>query len=162
MPVSAVFVEEGLMSKSSLFFFAAALLAVVCLPIASRNPQAAPAQAPATGKSPKPTAESQAKAKEIYKRDCALCHGANGNGKGDLATGMNLTLADWTDPKALAGKSDSDLFAIVRNGKNQMPAEDPGRASDTEVSNVIAYIRTLSKNQPPDPAEAPAPAPASN
>ncbi len=148
------------MLKSSLLVFAAVALAVVCLPIAGRNPQAAPAQAPATGKSPKPTAESQAKAKEIYKRDCALCHGATGNGKGDLATGMNLTLANWTDPKALADKQDSDLFTMIRNGKNQMPAEDPGRASDSEVSNLIIYIRSLSKNQPPAPADAPAPAPA--
>jgi len=146
------------MSKSSLLIFAAALLAVICLPIAGRNPQAAsPAQtaAPASGKNPaKPTAESQAKAKEVYKRDCALCHGDNGNGKTDLAAGMNLTLADWTDPKTLADKPDSDLFAIIRNGKNQMPAEDPGRASDTEVWNLIVYIRSLSKNQPPAPAPA--------
>ena len=30
------------MLKSSLLFFAAALLVIVCLPIAGRNPQAAP------------------------------------------------------------------------------------------------------------------------
>ena len=75
---------------------------------------------------------------------------------------MNLTLDDWTDPKNLAGKPDGDLFAIIRNGKNLMPAEDPGRAGDTEVWNMIVYIRTFSKGQPsaPAPAAEPAPAPA--
>ncbi len=156
------------MLKSSLLFFATALVAIVCLPIAGRNPQAAssaaalaPAQNAApvptpSGKNPvRPTAESQAKAKVLYERDCALCHGETGNGKND----MNFTLDDWTNPNTLAGKPDSDLFAIIRNGKNQMPAEDVGRASDTEVWNLIIYIRTLSKNQPPAPAPAAAPAP---
>jgi mono/diheme cytochrome c family protein len=167
MPVSLTSVEEGVMLKSSLLFFAVALLAVVCLPIAGRNPQAAsPAQtaAPAAGKNPvKPTPESRAKAKEIYQRDCALCHGENGNGKTELATSMNLMLDDWTKPDKLANKADSDLFAAIRNGKGEkMPAEDVGRANDTEVWNLILYIRAFPKGQPQAPAApdaAPAPAP---
>ncbi len=140
------------MLKSSLLVFAALLVAAICLPLVGRNPQAAPAQAAATGKNPKPTAESQAQAKAIYKRDCALCHGDTGNGKSDLATSMSLTLDDWTDPKFLADKPDSALFASIRKGKNQMPSEDSGRADDTEVWNLIVYIRSLSKAQPPAPA----------
>jgi cytochrome c5 len=152
------------MLKSSLLFFAAALVVIACLPIAGRNPQAAPtapAQSAApSGKNPvvKPTAESQAKAKMLYGRDCALCHGATGNGKND----MGFTMDDWTNPNTLAGKLDSDLFASIRSGKgDKMPPEDVGRANDTEVWNLIVYIRTLSKNQPaPAPVAAPAPAPA--
>lgn len=136
------------MLKSSLLVFAAILLAALCLPLAGRNPQAAPAQTAVSGNPVKPTAESQAQAKIVYKRDCALCHGDTGNGKSDLATSMSLTLDDWTDPKALADKPDSALFAIIRNGKNQMLAEDSGRADDTEVWNLIIYIRSLSKNPP--------------
>jgi cytochrome c5 len=152
------------MLKSSLLFFAAALVVIACLPIAGHNPQAAPpapAQSAApSGKNPvvKPTAESQAKAKMLYGRDCALCHGATGNGKND----MGFTMDDWTNPNTLAGKLDSDLFASIRSGKgDKMPPEDVGRANDTEVWNLIVYIRTLSKNQPaPAPVAAPAPAPA--
>ena len=152
------------MLKSSLLFFAAALVVIACLPIAGHNPQAAPL-APAqsavstpTGKNPvKPTAESQAKAKMLYGRDCALCHGATGNGKND----MGFSLDDWTNPSTLANKLDSDLFASIRSGKgDKMPAEDAGRANDTEVWNLIIYIRTLSKNQPATPAPAPVAAPA--
>jgi cytochrome c5 len=152
------------MLKSSLLFFAAALVVIACLPIAGHNPQAAPpapAQSAApSGKNPvvKPTAESQAKAKMLYGRDCALCHGATGNGKND----MGFTMDDWTNPNTLAGKLDSDLFASIRSGKgDKMPPEDVGRANDTEVWNLIVYIRTLSKNPPaPAPVAAPAPAPA--
>ncbi len=117
--------------------------------------------APAAGqKNPvKPTAEkSQARAKEIYGADCALCHGDNGNGKTDLAKDMGLTLKDWSNPKTLADRPDQDLFNIIRNGKGKMPAEEAGRAKDDEVGNLIIYIRSLYK-LPPAPAPAPAVAP---
>jgi mono/diheme cytochrome c family protein len=80
--------------------------------------------------------------------DCAMCHGDNGNGKTDIATSMELTLADWTDPKSLAGREDWELFNIIRVGKDKMPPESSGRATDTEVWNLIIYIRTFSKLQP--------------
>jgi mono/diheme cytochrome c family protein len=153
------------MLKSSLLLFAAVLLVVVCLPLQGRSPQQgtpAPAvtpqpaetpAAPAQAKNPvKPTAESQAKAKSIYQIDCAMCHGDNGNGKTDLATSMNLNLDDWTNPATLANKTDADLFTIIRNGKGEkMPPEAAGRANDTEVWNLIIYIRNFSKVAPAAP-----------
>jgi mono/diheme cytochrome c family protein len=122
--------------------------------------------APAAGqKNPvKPTEKSQARAKELYAQDCALCHGDNGNGKTDLAKDMGLTPGDWSNPATLANKQDQDLFNIIRNGKGKMPAEEAGRAKDDEVWNLIIYIRGLHKLTPapvptPTPADAPAPPP---
>ena len=85
------------------------------------------------------------KVKQIYKNDCALCHGDNGNGKSDLATSMSLTLADYTDPKSLSGKSDQELFDVIRKGKDKMPPEEEARAKDAEVRGLIAYCRSMSK-----------------
>ncbi len=154
------------MSKSTLLFFLGGLLVAVCLPIAGRNPLAASpvsalalaqTAAPATpAKNPvKPTAESQARAKALYRRDCAFCHGDIGDGKNT----MDVTLADWTNPTSLAGKTDSEMFAKIRNGVgDKMPPEDAGRATDTEIWNLIFYIRSLSKNHSPAPVATPAPA----
>ncbi len=126
-------------------------------PALTPPPAVAPPPPPVQTKNPvKPTAESQAKAKSIYQIDCALCHGDNGNGKTDLAASMELTMDDWTDPKTLANKQDWELFSIIRNGKGKMPPEDPGRANDTEVWNLIIYIRAFSKAPaaaPPPPAQ---------
>ncbi len=97
--------------------------------------------------------------KEIYQLDCAICHGATGDGKTDLAKDMNLTLVDWTDPKTLEGKSDQELFDIIRKGKDKMPPEDAARAKNDDVKALIVYIRSLSKN-PATPAHT-TPAPAS-
>jgi len=156
------------MLKSSLLLFAAVLLIVVCVPLLGRSPQAgtpAPALAPTQAVTPaapaplknpitKPTAEGQAKAKQLYTIDCAMCHGDNGSGKSDLATSMSLTLDDWTNAATLANKSDGDLFTIIRNGKDKMPPEGEGRAKDNDVWNLVIYIRGFSKGQPTPPAAA--------
>jgi len=139
-----------------------------------RNPQAAPAPAPAqpaaTAQSPapvqlpgaapapapegvpaemknpvKPTAASLAKAKDIYSIDCAMCHGADGTGKTDLATSMGLTLPNFTDAKSLADHPDGELFNVIRNGKDKMPGEDRARANDDVIWNVVLYVRAYSK-----------------
>ena len=122
-------------------------------PALAPTPSVAPAQ-PAAVKNPvKPTAESQARAKSLYAIDCAVCHGDSGNGKTDVAASQGLTLADWTNPKALSDKEDWELFNIIRNGKGAtMPSEPEGRAKDVEVWNLVTYIRSLSQPQPQSPA----------
>jgi mono/diheme cytochrome c family protein len=95
------------------------------------------------------TPESSARANKIYARDCVMCHGDNGNGQTDMARDMALNLKDWTDPKALAGKQDHDLFLVIRHGKDKMLPEDRDRASDDEVRSLILYIRSFSKPQTP-------------
>jgi mono/diheme cytochrome c family protein len=149
------------MLKPFLFLSAVVLFVIVPVPDSTLASGPAAQDAPPASTNPvKPTAASQEKAKKLYAMDCSICHGDNGNGKTDLATSMNLTLADWTDPKSLASLSDQQLFDIVRKGKgDKMPAEDSGRAKDADVWGLITYIRSFSKGQPAAPAPtAPAPA----
>jgi len=142
------------MLKPVLFVSAVALFAIAL----STSPTAL-AQDAAT--KTKVTNDSQTKAKKLFAIDCALCHGATGDGKTDLAKDMQLNLLDWTDAKSLADTQDSELFKTIRGGKGKMPAEDKGRATDDEVWNLIVYIRSLGKAQPASaPAAAPAASPA--
>ena len=92
----------------------------------------------------KATAESLAKAKKMYGYDCAMCHGENGNGKGDLVADLKLTLRDYTDPAALKDLSDGQMFAIIKNGKGQMTGEGD-RAKPDDIWNLVIYVRSLSK-----------------
>lgn len=115
-------------------------------PVPGSMAQEAPAAA-AAKPHVKVTPESQAKAKKLYAVDCAMCHGETGNGKTDMSKDMQLNLPDWTDAKTLAAKSDDDLFAMIRKGKDKMPAEDASRAKDDEVWNMIVYIRNMPKAQ---------------
>jgi mono/diheme cytochrome c family protein len=128
---------------SLILFVAASTANAGHLPQEPATPAAPAAPGP---KNPiKPTAESQAKAKKTYGFDCALCHGEKGDGKTDLAKDMQLTMKDLTDPKSLAGLSDSDLFDLIRKGKDKMPPEEAARAKDDDVWNLVVYVRSLAK-----------------
>jgi len=90
----------------------------------------------------KPSPEGMAKAKKIYGIDCAMCHGANGDGKGDMSDLKNLP--DFTKADAGKDRTDGELFYIIRNGKGDMPKED-NRAKDEDVWNLVNYIRAMAK-----------------
>ena len=92
----------------------------------------------------KPTPESQAHAKKVWGYDCALCHGEKGDGKGDVADSMKLTLKDYTKPDSLKDMTDGQMYDIILKGKGQMPGEE-GRAKPDDIWNMIIYIRNMSK-----------------
>ncbi len=130
-----------LLVASSILFFA--------MPVPIQEPGNAPEatapQAPAKPIPPKikPSPESLARAKKMYGYDCAMCHGTDGAGKGELASQMNLTLSDISDPATLKEKTDAQLYGIIRDGKDKMPAEGD-RMNPQDGWSLIAYVRSLS------------------
>jgi len=93
----------------------------------------------------KPNPESMARAKKIYGYDCAICHGVNGDGKGEAVADLKLTMKDYTDPATLKDLSDGELFYIIRNGRGQMPSEEEARAKPEDVWNMVVLIRSFAK-----------------
>jgi mono/diheme cytochrome c family protein len=131
---------------NNFLLFSAAILFWVAPSFGPTFAEGRPLQdAPASTNPVKPTAASLERAKKLYQVDCAMCHGDNGNGKTDLGKDMQLSLPDWTNPATLANKLDQSLFNAIRNGKGSMPSEVEGRANDTDVWNLIHYIRGMSK-----------------
>jgi mono/diheme cytochrome c family protein len=94
----------------------------------------------------KPNAESIAQGKKYYGYDCAMCHGNNGDGKGDVAIDEKLTLADFGDPATLRNKTDGELFYIIKNGHGHMPPEGD-RLKAPDLWNLVNYIRSLSNKK---------------
>lgn len=92
----------------------------------------------------KATPESQAHAKKVYGYDCAMCHNLNGDGKGDVAQSMKLTMKDYTDPAALKDMTDGQLYVVIKDGKGQMP-EEGSRAKPDDIWNLVIYIRSMAK-----------------
>jgi mono/diheme cytochrome c family protein len=132
-------------------------LALSCFPLAAQQDQKPPDSSspgakefkmpPEAAKTPnpvKPTAASLAAGKKTYGYDCAMCHGKDGDGKGDLAADMKLSLKDYTDPASLKDMTDGELFYIIKNGKGDMPAEGD-RAKPDEVWNLVNYVRSFAK-----------------
>jgi mono/diheme cytochrome c family protein len=93
------------------------------------------------------TDASVARGKKRYSTQCSLCHGTNGDGKGDAAKEMKLNLPDFTKPDTLANRSDGDLFAIISSGKDPMPGAK-GRMADVQLWNLVNFLRSLSGKVP--------------
>ncbi len=88
-----------------------------------------------------------ARGKKIYATQCAFCHGDKGDGKGDVATDMKLTLVNFTKPETLKNRTDGELFAIIGSGADPMPGQ-AGRLSETQRWNLVNYLRALSGKVP--------------
>jgi len=73
-----------------------------------------------------------------------MCHGADGNGKGDLVADMGLKMQDLRVPATLQGMSDKDLYILIHDGKGKMPAEGD-RAKPDDVWNLVILIRSFAK-----------------
>ena len=108
--------------------------------IAQGSPEAALAKNPVAA-----TPESLGEGKRVYLRYCASCHGANGEG----GSGNDLIPAapDLTDKEWKHGSTDGEIFSVVKNGVppelNMVRFGD--QIKDTDIWNVVNYIRSLAK-----------------
>jgi len=138
--------------------FAFVLAILILLSVISPSAQQAPSQPKVTAYAAipvqdakavnpvKPTPESIARAQKWWKLDCAMCHGKDGNGKGETAQDMKLQIADFTNPDTLKDRSDGEIFYIIKNGHQDMPPEGP-RVKTEENWDLVNYVRSLSKKK---------------
>ena len=92
----------------------------------------------------KTSPSSVASGKKKYGQDCAMCHGKEGAGDGDLAEDMHLKLKDFREADALKDLSDADIYKIINNGKGKMMGEE-GRLKPDEIWDVVNFVRSLAK-----------------
>ena len=126
-------------------------MAAVCLTTSviarQGNPEAAKVKNPVAA-----SPESIAAGKTTYATMCASCHGADAKG------GIVLSVIedkggtqppDLTDDKWDHGASDGEVFAIVKNGVGPdfFMAPWVGRISDTDMWNVINYLRSIGQKK---------------
>jgi mono/diheme cytochrome c family protein len=87
---------------------------------------------------------------QVYAQYCAHCHGAEG--KGDGVSGQNLPVKpqNLTEGRVLNALPDHFLYKVVAEGAQSvglsplMPPFVP-QLSDTQIHDVIAYVRTLAR-----------------
>jgi mono/diheme cytochrome c family protein len=93
----------------------------------------------------KPTPESIEAGKKIFGYDCALCHGATGDGKTDAAKDMKIP--DLSDPATLKDRTDGEIFYILKHGHGDMPPEGD-RVKPDQLWDLVNYARSLAKKAP--------------
>ncbi len=89
------------------------------------------------------TADStKSDAATLYKKDCASCHGKDGQAKslrGKFLDAQNLTDSTWQTKV-----SDEHIFNVISNGRKKMPAFGK-KLSEEEINSLVAYVRGLKK-----------------
>jgi mono/diheme cytochrome c family protein len=111
---------------------------------------AIPVQAAKAPNPVKSSPESLARAKKWWMLDCEMCHNKNGDGKGETAKDMKLTMVDFSDPATLKDRTDGEIYWIIKNGHNDMPAE--GTRISTETGwDLVNYVRSFAKKKEAEP-----------
>lgn len=94
------------------------------------------------------TPESVESGRRTYRRLCALCHGLEGKGDGGGAGGGG-TPADLSAARWRYGGSDGELFAVIHDGTSADMQGYGEQLSESDIWNVVNYIRTLAAPRPP-------------
>lgn len=80
--------------------------------------------------------------KDVFMKKCKTCHGEDGQGNQGMAKLLKTTITPL-DSDEVQTKSDADIKTVITQGKDKMkPVQG---LSDSDIDNVIAYVRTFKK-----------------
>jgi len=79
--------------------------------------------------------------KKLYRSQCRMCHGEKGQGGGDLAQEMRLSMPDFTTAE-IKKKTEGELHYILAQGHGAMPGQGR-RLRPQQMWSMVTYIRTL-------------------
>ena len=79
--------------------------------------------------------------KKLFEDRCKTCHGASGDGNMIIAKALGVQIRPFSS-KEVQSQEDAVLKKIITEGRGKMV---PFGLTDTEVDDVIAFIRSLKK-----------------
>jgi cytochrome c oxidase cbb3-type subunit 3 len=87
---------------------------------------------------------------DLFRNNCARCHG--GDGRGDTPLGHTYNSPDFTDREWWQKNSNitntSSLVSIVTGGKGGMPAFGK-KLTRAEIRSLVGYVRKFKNQKPP-------------
>jgi mono/diheme cytochrome c family protein len=133
-PMSAIFIALGTLG-----------LAIACSSQAREG--TAPAAAAAKPAKAVVTPAVLERGAQLYKSNCAVCHGDQGRGDGPAASALKPPPRDHTDRAYMSTITDEDMAKTITIGgvlKNKplMPGTPQIKGADLEA--LVAYVRSLS------------------
>jgi mono/diheme cytochrome c family protein len=71
-----------------------------------------------------------------------MCHGAKGDGTGDLVERLGYEMPDFTDPKQQKSRADGELYYVLSHGHGKMRGQE-GRLDDKARWDLVNYVRSF-------------------
>lgn len=80
--------------------------------------------------------------RDVYRANCAACHGPEGRGNGPAAAALNPRPTDFTNPAQRLAATDSAVADVIAHGRRGMPAF--GRTlAHAQVDSLVAHLKTF-------------------
>lgn len=121
-------------------------LGLLLVGFASERPQ------PTVAKKVGPDDALVAEGRFVFERNCAVCHGKWGDGRGEMALGMvprprKFTSGSFKFRSTPSGSlpTEADLIRTIRGGLFGTSMPTFQQLSDREVRSVVEYLKTFSK-----------------
>jgi len=132
--------------------FAAVLAAICFLVVFWAMQQSKPWVVPEEYKSLKnPLVQSESNlnaARQLYREDCAQCHGQTGKGDGPEAWMHRPAPADLSDTNRMAHITDGEMFYQITEGRRPMPAFK-NRLTEDQRWQLVLLLRSFSQPSSP-------------
>jgi mono/diheme cytochrome c family protein len=129
------------MKTMKLLFTGAAVLLLSASMVAQPKPWTVPANFKSMAN---PVAKGDASnklGKTLYDKNCASCHGKAGLGDGVKARSLKTFPGDFSKAE-YQNQTDGEHFFKTKTGRSEMPKYE-GKVSDTDIWNIINYMRTF-------------------
>lgn len=91
--------------------------------------------------------------RQIYKTNCASCHGESGAGDSPVAAAMTPPPRDFVVGKWTKGGTSAELYATLQNGIPGTSMASFKHLSKVDRWALVQFIRSITKNKVPDDAE---------
>jgi mono/diheme cytochrome c family protein len=108
-------------------------IALFCIVVAPLTLAACGGPAPESAREAEEAGPGQA----LYERDCAMCHGIDGE-----ASRIGRGAVDLNDPEWQRRTSIEQIERVIAEGQGQMPAWE-SRFSEEEIRAVAEYVKSL-------------------
>jgi len=93
-----------------------------------------------------PTSEAMESARTNYTAHCQSCHGADGDGRGERSERLSIAPADFRDAHAMGLRTDGELFWIITEGHEPMPAFR-GTMTEEQRWQMVEYVRRFAASK---------------
>lgn len=130
------------MKKTIFMLLAGCFITTLAMSQAPAKPWPVPDKSVSMKNPVKPDATNLKEGRDLYATHCQSCHGKKGKGDGTKAAQLETTCGDFTTA-AFQKETDGALFYKITQGRKDMPSFKKKIPEESDIWNVVNYVRTL-------------------